>query len=89
MTTTSPQLNENWLYSTNRLNLRSESLRILLRTYGSHLLEDGTPEHSTESIYACAHDWVSQGNPTTDGIIDYYNKNYDRSTDNGFGNQGC
>jgi len=66
-----------WLYSPERLNLRSRCLSILLRRYGSHIKEDGTPEHSPESIYACAHDWVSQGHPTTDGIIMYYQAYYE------------
>ena len=64
---------EDWLYSTERLALRRDSLHILLRMFGSHIKEDGTPEHSTESIYACAHDWVSQGNVRTDGIMAYFN----------------
>ncbi len=58
------------------MNLRTEILKILLRSYGSHLKEDGTPEHSAESIYACAHDWVSQGHPTTEGIREFYEGNY-------------
>lgn len=66
-----------WLYSPERMNLREQCLSVLLRRYGSHIKEDGTPEHSTESIYACAHDWVSQGNPKTDGIVRYYDAYYD------------
>ena len=66
-----------WLYSPERMNLREQCLSVLLRRYGSHIKDDGTPEHSTESIYACAHDWVSQGNPKTDGIVRYYDAYYD------------
>ncbi len=58
------------------MNLRTEILKILLRSYGSHLKEDGTPEHSAESIYACAHDWVSHGNSTTEGIKKFYEEHY-------------
>ena len=70
-------LEDDWLYSDSRMNLRAQCLKTLLRTFGSHIKEDGTPEHSTESIYACAHDWVSQGHPTTDGILEYYEDYYE------------
>jgi hypothetical protein len=70
------EMDSDWRYSVERMNLRVGSLKILLRAYGSHLKEDGTPEHSAESIYACAHDWVSHGNPTTEGILKFYEENY-------------
>ena len=70
-------MTEDWLYSQERLNLRANCLKILLRKFGSHIKEDGTPEHSTQSIYACVHDWVSQGNPRTDGIVAYYKAYYE------------
>ncbi len=70
-------MSDGWLYSPERMNLREQCLSILLRRYGSHINEDGSPEHSTESIYACAHDWVSQGNPKPDGIVKYYDAYYD------------
>jgi hypothetical protein len=66
----------NWLYSTDRMELRGQCLSILLRRYGSKLNEDGSPVHSSESIYACAHDWVSQGHPKPDGIVKYYEAYY-------------
>ena len=68
--------NEDWLYSEDRLGLRERCLSILLRRFGSHMKEDGTPENSTESIYACAHDWISQGHPKADGIVAYYEAYY-------------
>ena len=70
-------MNNDWLYSPERMNLRERCLSLLLRRYGSHIKADGTPEHSTESIYACAHDWVSQGNPEPDGIDKFYEAFYD------------
>ena len=76
MVSTKQEVKEDWLYSTERLSLRRDSLHILLRMFGSHIKEDGTPEHSTKSIYACAHDWVSQGHPTTEGLVKYYSTNY-------------
>ena len=61
-----------WLYSSDRMELREQCLSILLKKFGSVLNEDGSPVCSTESIYACAHDWVSQGHPTPSGIVAYY-----------------
>jgi hypothetical protein len=65
-----------WLYSPDRMELREKCLSVLLNKFGSALNEDGTPVCSTESIYSCAHDWVSQGHPKTDGIVKYYEAYY-------------
>ena len=65
-----------WLYDEKRMEFRENCLSILLKRFGSELNEDGSPSHSTESIYNCAHDWVSQGNVRTDGIIKYYEAYY-------------
>ena len=70
-------MNDDWLYSPERMHLRSECLKILLKNYGSHMTIHGTPTHSSESIYACAHDWVSQGHPSSDGILNYYEDYYE------------
>ena len=69
-------MNEDWLYSQDRLKLRHECLSVLLENFGFKLKDDGTPSHSNESIYSCVHDWVSQGNPSTNGIVDYYKAYY-------------
>ena len=37
---------------------------------------NGEPTYSTQSLYECAHDWVSQGNATSFGIIKYYEAYY-------------
>ena len=73
-------MNEDWLYNNERLDLRSQCLFILMTKYGSALNEDGSPRHSSQSIYACAHDWVSQGHPKPDGIIKYYEAYYNDYT---------
>ena len=65
-----------WIYSPERMELREQCLSTLLRKFGSELNEDGLPKFSSESIFGCAHDWVSQGNPTPEGIIEYYEQNY-------------
>ena len=70
------ELTTDWLYNEERLELRERCLSILLRKYGSELNEEGTPLHSTESIYNCAHDWVSQGHSKPDGIVKYYEAYY-------------
>jgi len=66
----------NWLYGPERMALREACLYILMKDYGSELKEDGTPLYSTMSLYECAHDWVSQGNPSPEGIQLYYQKYY-------------
>ena len=71
-------MNEDWLYSPERLTLRANCLKILLYKFGGSLKEDGSPTHSAHSIYACVHDWVSQGNPKTDGIVKYYKAYYEK-----------
>ena len=65
-----------WLYEPERMVLKERCLSILLNTYGSDLKEDGSPMYSTQSIYECAHDWVSQGNKIPDGISAYFKAYY-------------
>ena len=60
-----------WRYSDERMEYRQAALRVLLARFG-HQLEGGVPVYSSQSIYECAHDWVSQGNVRTDGIVRYY-----------------
>jgi len=68
-------MNEDWRYSDDRMKLRDQVLSILLARFG-HQLEGGAPKYSNQSIYECAHDWVSQGNATTFGIVKYYEAYY-------------
>ena len=68
-------MDNDWLYSKERLEFRELCLNLLLHNLGSQLNDAGEPKYSSKSIYACAHDWVSQGNPATTGILNYY-KNY-------------
>ncbi len=65
-----------WRYSDERMEYRQAALRVLLARFG-HQLEGGVPVYSTQSIYECAHDWVSQGNVRPDGIVKYYLAYYD------------
>ena len=69
-------MQNDWLYSEDRLAFREQCLSILLRKYGSELNDNGEPKYSCESIYGCAHDWVSQGNPEAAGIINHYKTHY-------------
>ena len=59
---------EDWRYSEERMDVRTQGLNILLKKFGSELCSDGSPRYSTQSIYECIHDWVSQGNKRTMGI---------------------
>ena len=64
-----------WRYSDERMQYREAALKVLLSKFG-HQLEGGTPKYSSQSIYECAHDWVSQGNVSTAGIVKYYEAYY-------------
>jgi hypothetical protein len=69
-------MDNDWLYSKERLEFREQCLNLLLHNFGSQLDDTGEPKYSSKSIYACAHDWVSQGHPITAGIINYYLTHY-------------
>ena len=66
-----------WRYSEERMKYREAALRVLLARFGRQLRSNGEPVYSQRSIYECAHDWVSQGNIRTDGIVKYYLAYYD------------
>jgi len=69
-------MNEDWRYSNDRMNLREQSLTLLLKRFGNELQENGEPVYSNQSIYECAYDWVSQGNMNTFGLVKYYQAYY-------------
>jgi len=71
-------MNEDWRYTDERLKLREQVISILLNRFGGEL-KDGNPKYSSQSIYECAHDWVSQGNQTSFGIVKYYEAYYAKS----------
>ncbi len=58
------------------MKIRQQVLNVLLKRFGSELTESGEPKHSNQSIYECAHDWVSQGNINSNGIVKYYQAYY-------------
>ena len=68
-------MNTDWRYSEDKLALREQALKVLFTKYGGHIKEC-VPEYSAQSIYECAHDWISQGNINTSGIITYYKAYY-------------
>ena len=69
-------MNEDWRYSDARMKLREDALLLLLRRFGNELQENGEPVYSNKSMYECAHDWVSQGNVNTFGLVKYYQAYY-------------
>ena len=69
-------MNEDWRYSDERMKLREQALNLLLTRFGNKLQENGEPVYSNQSIYECAHDWVSQGNVNTSGLVKYYQAYY-------------
>ena len=64
-------MNEDWRYSDDKMKVREQALKILLSKFG-HQIENGIPKYSSQTIYECAHDWVSQGNVNTFGLVKYY-----------------
>jgi len=67
-----------WLYTDDRLKLRSDCLGFLLRKFGWELGANKLPRYSMEHLHNCAHDWVSQGNPSTAGLSDFFLNNYSK-----------
>ena len=68
-------MTEDWRYSDDKMKLREQALRVLLTKFGLQM-EGVVPKYSNQSIYECAHDWVSQGNVSTAGIVKYYEAYY-------------
>jgi hypothetical protein len=69
-------MNEDWRYSDERMQLREQVINLLLTRFGSLLDDNGEPQYSNQSMYECAHDWVSQGNVGTSGLVKYYKAYY-------------
>ena len=67
---------EDWRYSDFKMQLRRQALSLLIKRFGSELNENGEPNYSNQYIYECVHDWVSQGNKRTDGLVKYYQAYY-------------
>jgi len=68
-------MTEDWRYNEQKLALREQALKVLFSKYGGQM-EENIPKYSTQSIYECAHDWISQGNVSTSGIVNYYKAYY-------------
>ena len=69
-------MDTDWRYSDQRMKTREQALGILLKRFGGATNEDGTPTTSPELLYTCAHDWVSQGNVRTDGLVAFFKAYY-------------
>ena len=68
-----------WRYSEDRLKLRAECLNILLKSYGNINIDE--VNYSTQDIYECADDWVSQGHRIPSGIVAYFKAYYLKNED--------
>ena len=66
---------DDWRYNDQKLKVREQALKILLTKFGGQM-EGVVPKYSSQSIYECANDWVSQGNMNTAGITKYYEAYY-------------
>ena len=69
-------MNEDWRYSEERMELRERAYNLLLTRFGSQLDANGEPVYTMQSITECSHDWVSQGNVSTSGLVKYYQAYY-------------
>ena len=69
-------MTEDWRYSEERMELRERAYNLLLTRFGSQLDANGEPIYSMQSITECSHDWVSQGNVSTSGLVKYYQAYY-------------
>jgi len=67
---------EDWRYEDHKMELRNDCYALLLRNFGGQLTIDNLPAYTMKSITECAQDWVSQGNPNPNGLIQYYLTNY-------------
>ena len=66
---------DDWRYSDYKMKVREQGLQVLLSKFGGDM-EGATHKYSSQSIYECVHDWVSQGNMNTAGIVKYYEAYY-------------
>ena len=67
-----------WRYSEERLKLRAECLKILLKAYGNINIHEAT--YSTHDIYECAEEWCSKQS-TTSGLVAYFKAYYVKNED--------
>ena len=63
-----------WIYSDERMALRAEVISTLFKEHGGDQIQ--AAPYSTEDIYNCAHDWVSHGNRTTEGLLEYFQQRF-------------
>ena len=68
-------MNDDWRYNEENMKLRDTVLNILLSKFATEMV-GGVPKYSSQSIYECAHDWISQGHKTHFGIVKYYEAYY-------------
>ena len=69
-------MTEDWRYSDERMEIRQKVYTFLLGRFGSEIDKNGEPVYSMKSISECAHDWVSQGNINTSGLVKYFRAYY-------------
>tara|TARA_B100000900_G_C20085621_1_gene515844 strand:- start:45 stop:287 length:243 start_codon:yes stop_codon:yes gene_type:complete len=73
--------NEDWKYTDDKLKLRGRCIQILMHKFGN--VDTLQSSYSTRDIYECAHEWVSQGNKISDGIVAYFNAYYNHENKKG------
>ena len=66
---------DDWRYNDQKMKVREQALKVLFSKFGGQM-EGVTPKYTSQSMYECAQDWVSQGNMNTAGITKYYEAYY-------------
>ena len=69
---------DDWRYSDQKMKVREQALKVLMTKFG-YQMNGVVPKYSSQSIYECVQDWVSQGNMNTAGIVKYYEAYYAKS----------
>ena len=59
-------MNQDWRYSEERMRLRADVFVLLSKKYFTL--------KNSKNLYEFCHDWVSQGNQTTDGVEEAFVK---------------
>ena len=66
---------DDWRYSDQKMKVREQALKVLMTKFGGQM-EGCKPKYSSQPIYECAHDWISQGHKTSFGVTKYYEAYY-------------
>ena len=70
---------DDWRYSKEKLKLSEQALLILSSRYRTELDNTRKSKYANQSIYECAHNWVTKVNVNCNGITKKYEAYYAKS----------